>query len=422
MKFTKKVLDSGLRLIVVPMKDNPTVTVLTMVETGSKYETKNITGLSHFLEHMCFKGTKKRPTAKLISSELDAVGAHYNAFTSQEYTGYYAKAEVRHFEKLLDVVSDIYLNPLLPEPEIEKEKGVIIEEINMYEDMPQRLVHDVFMKVLYGDQPAGWKILGTREVVKKMKRSDFVTYRTEHYVGEATTVIIAGGINPATALKKAEKIFSSVGTAPKKEKVKVIETQKIPQVLTQYKKTDQTHLVLGVRAFSIHDKRQKVLSVIQGILSGGMSSRLFQKLREDMGVCYYVKAFEDLYTDHGVLAVSAGVTTERAEEVVSVLLSEFKKLATKKVAPDELQKVKDHMVGSMFLGLESSDSIAEFFGFEEVLRCPLKTPEQIRRDIQSVTAEEIQSLAKDIFVNKGLNLAVIGPYKDGLRFNKILSF
>src|SRR5574343_674288 len=181
-KAKKKVFKNGLRVITVPMKDNPTATVLVLVEAGSKYEDKKINGISHFLEHMCFKGTQKRPRAIDISKELDAIGSQYNAFTAQEYTGYYAKADAKHFKKIFDVVSDIYLNSTFPETEMQKEKGVIIEEINRYEDMPHRHVQDLIMKLLYGDQPAGWNIAGEKENILKMKRGDFVKYKGEHYL------------------------------------------------------------------------------------------------------------------------------------------------------------------------------------------------------------------------------------------------
>src|SRR5574343_451344 len=190
MKFSKKVLKNGLRVITVPMKENPTTTVLVLVEAGSKYEEKRVNGISHFLEHMCFKGTTKRQKAIDISKELDAIGSQYNAFTAQEYTGYYAKSDAKHFKKIFDVVSDIYLNSTFPEAELEKEKGVIIEEINMYEDLPPRHVQDMVMEILYGDQPAGWNIAGVKENILNMKREDFVQYKQAHYVPSATTLVV----------------------------------------------------------------------------------------------------------------------------------------------------------------------------------------------------------------------------------------
>lgn len=422
MKFKKTILKNGLRIITVPMKDNPTVTVLVLVEAGSKYETKRENGLSHFLEHMCFKGTAKRPKAIDIVHELDGLGAHYNAFTGHEYTGYYAKAEAKHFPKLLDVVSDIYLNSTFPDAEIQKEKGVIVEEINMYEDMPHRRVQDLFLELLYGDQPAGWNIAGTRENVRAFVRDDFVTYKEKTYVAEATTVIVAGNINEKIVGKSIREAFKGIASIRKAKKLKTIEKQKSPATLLTYKKTDQAHFVLGVRAFDVYDKRNATLSVLGTVLGGGMSSRLFQKLREEMGVGYYVRATTDPYTDHGVFQVSAGVDTTRIHEVLGVILSELTKLTRESVSVGELQKVKDYMIGSMKLGLESSDDIANFFGGQEVLHKELQTIKDIEKKINAVTAGDIKTLAKKLFKNELLNLAVIGPYEDKASFQKILKF
>jgi predicted Zn-dependent peptidase len=210
MKFKKKVLPNGLKMIAVPMADNPTVTVLVLVETGSKYESKDKNGLSHFLEHMCFKGTATRPNTSDLSKELDGLGCQYNAFTGQEFTGYYAKGKAGDFSKLLDVVSDLYLNPLFKEEEIEKEKGVIVDEINMYDDMPMQKVGETWMKLLYGDTPAGWSIAGPRDVVRGMKREDFVAYRKAHYVASATTVVVSGNIDAVDAFKDIAKKFKGI--------------------------------------------------------------------------------------------------------------------------------------------------------------------------------------------------------------------
>ena len=344
MKFSKKTLNNGLRIITIPMKRNPSVTCLVMVEAGSKYEVKEKNGLSHFLEHMCFKGTKRRPKAADISRELDSIGAEYNAFTGQEYTGYYAKAHPKHISKILEVISDMYLNPIFDEQEIEKEKGVIVEEINMYEDMPQRHVHDLWSELLYGDQPAGWNIAGPREVVKAMKREDFVKYRGEHYVAKGTMITIAGDFAEAKILKEMEKLFTQVSVAKKYDKKKVVERQSTPQILVKFKETDQAHLILGVRSYPILDKRTITLGVLNTVLSGGMSSRLFQKLRDKMGVCYYVRSENNPYTDHGNLAVSTGVDTKRVPEVLAAILNEFFRLKNQLVPVDELTKAKDYFI------------------------------------------------------------------------------
>ncbi|MBU6430827.1 MAG: insulinase family protein [Patescibacteria group bacterium] len=422
MKFTKTILKNGLRVITVPMKDNPTVTVLVMVEAGSKYETKEINGLSHFLEHMCFKGTTKRPKAIDISRELDTVGAQYNAFTSQEYTGYYAKADYKHLDLLLDVVSDMYLNPVFNENEIEKEKGVIVEEINMYEDLPHRKVQEIFMRLLYGDQPAGWDIAGTKENIKNLKRSDFLDYRRKHYVPSATTVVVAGKFDEKKTLGDIQKMWNGVFGGKKKGKVKTVESQKKPEMLLQYKDTDQTHIVLGARSFNAYSKNNPAIKVLSAALSGGMSSRLFQKLRDEMGICYYVRAENDTYTDHGFLQVSAGLDNKRVKEGIGAIMEEFKKLKTENVSADELNKVKQQIQGNLYLGLETSDSFAEYCGYQEVLNKPIKTPEQIIAEIQAVTADDIKRNADKIFQNKNLNLAAIGRFKDKDDFLPILKF
>ncbi len=422
MKFNKKILKNGLRVITVPMKDNSTVTVLVMVEAGSKYETKEINGLSHFLEHMCFKGTTKRPKAIDISRELDTVGAQYNAFTSQEYTGYYAKADYKHLGLLLDVVSDMYLNPVFNENEIEKEKGVIIEEINMYEDLPHRKVQEIFMGLLYGDQPAGWDIAGEKENIKNMKRSNFLDYRRQHYVPSATTVVIAGKFDERKILGNIQKIWGNISASKKKDKIKTVESQKNPEILLQYKDTDQTHIVLGTRSFNTYSKNNPVIRVLSAVLSGGMSSRLFQRLRDEMGICYYVHAENDTYTDHGVLQVSAGLDNKRVKEGIMAIMEEFKRLKTETISENELNKVKQQLQGNLYLGLETSDSFAEYCGYQEVLNKPIKTPKQIIAEIQAIIPADIKKIANKIFQDKNLNLAIIGRFKDKNEFLPVLKF
>ena len=422
MKFTKKVLSNGLRLITVPMKDNPTVTVLVLVETGSKYEDKKVNGISHFLEHMCFKGTIRRPKGVDISKELDSMGSQYNAFTSQEYTGYYAKGDAKHFKKIVDIVTDIYLNSTFPETEIEKEKGVIIEEINMYEDMPSRHVQDLMMKLLYGDQPAGWNIAGEKKNILGMVREDFVKYHKEHYVPNATTLVVAGQVKEAEVVKEVEKIFGQIKKAKKSTKLKVVETQTKPEILVKHKETDQTHFVLGVRTYDLFNKNNAILSVLSGVLGAGMSSRLFTKLREEMGVGYYVRAYNDVYTDHGFLQISAGVDNKRINEVIEAVLGECKKLKTELVSMEELEKVKQCLIGNMKLSLESSDDIANFYGSQELLKKEIKTSEEKAEQVRKITSKQIQDMARKIFTDDKLNLALIGPFKDNKQFVKILKF
>ena len=404
------------------MRDNPTVTVLVMDEAGSKYETKDISGLSHFLEHMCFKGTVKRPKAIDIARELDSIGAQYNAFTSQEWTGYYAKSDSRHLDKIIDVVSDMYLNPVFNDVEIEKEKGVICEEINMYEDQPMRHIYDLWMRLLYGDQPAGWNVAGTKRIVKKLTRDDFINYRRKHYVAAATAVIVAGQVDETQVTKKIEESFKNISAENKFAKTAVRDKQAKPSVLLKYKKTDQTHLMIGTRSFDAYHDNNKIVRLILAILSGGMSSRLFQKLRDEMGVCYYVNADNDAFTDHGTFYVSAGVDSGRVKEVITSILGELNKLSEVSIESAELRKVKDYLIGNLFLSLESSDAQANFYGSQEILKKPIKTPEELVREIEKVDAESIRNVANQIFNTKNLNLAIIGKFKDRAEFLPILKF
>jgi predicted Zn-dependent peptidase len=422
MKFTKKILKNGLRVITVPMQDNPAVTVFVMVEAGAKYETKEINGISHFLEHMVFKGTPRRPKATDIAREFDGLGADYNAFTGDEYTGYYVKVDKRHTDTALDIISDMYLNPLFPESEIVKEKGVIIEEIRMYRDRPDRQVAEAISELLYPGQPAGWTILGPEENIRSFSRKDFIAYREKHYVASATTVVIAGAIDEKDVTKKVEKIFSEMSVKPKKGKRKVVESQKSPQLKVLHKDTDQTHLVIALRTFAVTDKRNPIMRVLSAVLGRGMSSRLFSKMRDDLGICYYVRSSHNTYTDHGFFDISAGVDTSRVELAIETILDELKRLKDELVSDAELKKAKDYIAGTMMLNLETSDSKADFVAHQEIMKKNVKTPEEMVADVNKVTAAEIQELAKEFFTDKGLNLAIIGPYKDEARFVPVLKF
>lgn len=421
MHFHRKVLSNGLRLITVPMKDNPTVTVLVLVEAGSKYETKKINGISHFLEHMCFKGTEKRPRAIDIVRELDGIGSQYNAFTAQEMTGYFAKSDRKHFGKILDVVSDIYLHSTFPETELEKEKGVIVEEIRMYRDMPTRHIHDVLMELLYGDQPAGWDIAGSEDTVRHTTREKMVAYRKKHYVSGATSVIVAGNIEADETVQRVEEAFAHMQSGAKHPKAAVSEVQKKPRIDLVYKDTDQVHLALALRTLNLYSEDMPAARVLSGILGGGMSSRLFQKMRDELGICYYVRADHESFTDHGFLEITAGVPAKRLNEAVAALMSELRLLKNTQVVKEELARIKEYLIGNMYLGLESSDSLAEFYGYQEIVRKPMLLPGEVAERLRKVETSDLHRLTDTYFVPSGLNLALIGPVKDKRELEELLS-
>lgn len=411
-EFKKIKIENNLRLILVSQPASLAVTVMVLVQAGSKYETKEINGISHFLEHMCFKGTKNRPNQMIIASELDSLGAEYNAFTGRESTGYFAKARNDYFEKLIDVVSDIYLNSIFDEKEIDKERGPIIEEINMYEDLPTQKIQETFFNLVYDDQPAGWDIAGTKENIQQLKREDFLKYRQEHYLANSTVVVIAGNFDLNAAETKIRDIFKVLNTGRQSSKLPVKEEQTAPAQKIVYKELDQTHMILGFRAFDIFDDRRFALQVLADILGGGMSSRFFQKIRTELGAAYYVSASADFYTDHGLLMMNAGVDHRKVEETLKIALNEFVDLREKLVQPAELQRAKDHLIGNLFLSLERSDEIAAFYGGQEILTDQIFTPEEVASKIQQVTAEEVRGVAQAIIKPERLNLAMISPLRN----------
>jgi len=418
--YKKTTLKNGLRIITVPARDTKTAAVLVLIKTGSKYETKEINGISHFLEHMLFKGTKKHPTTMKIIEPLDQIGGHYNAFTGQEYTGYWAKVDAGHLDLALDWVSDIYLNSKIEEKEINREKGTILQEINMILDNPVRHIEDLWIELLYGDQPAGWDVIGSVGTVKNMEKSQFVDYFKNHYSAKNTVVAVAGNINQERTIDKIKKYFETINSRSVKGKLKVKEKQSKPECLINYKKTDQSHLILGVRAYNMFHPDRYALSLLGDILGGYMSSRLFISVRERQGLAYYISAGADMDTDIGVLAANAGVDNQKVDRAIKTILKEFKKISDKKVSQKELQKAKDHIKGSALIGMESSDAQASFYATQELLTNEILTLEEKLGKINKVTVDDIQRVAKDIFKPEKLNLALIGPFKDKNKFNKLL--
>lgn len=405
--YQKTTLPSGLRVISVPMPQVKSATALVMVEAGSRYETPKINGLSHFLEHMIFKGTKTRPSSLAISSLIDGIGGQFNAFTSKEYTGFYVKAESRHLNLILDVLSDMLLNSLYDPKELDKERGVIIEEINMYEDQPQARVGELFEQLLYGKQPLAWRISGEKKNILDITHKNMTDYVKKMYHSKAMVVGLAGEIKN----NNINKFFGNVPKGKENKYLPVKEDQIKPQNLIYYKKTDQAHLCLGVRTFDMNHPDRYILAVLGTILGGNMSSRLFIEVREKRGLAYYVHADSEEFHDCGYLAASAGLNLNNLDEAIKVILNEFNKMRAKPPSLAELRRAKDFARGKMVLGLEDSYRTASFYVSQELLRKEIETPEEVLAKIEAVTAEDIQRVAKDIFVNQKLNLAIVGPFK-----------
>lgn len=412
-------LPTGLRILEIPDRNSPTVTILILVKTGSKYETKEIGGISHFLEHMIFKGTKKRPDPTKIRILIDSIGGICNAFTSFEYTGYFIKTDKKYFDLNFDILSDIYLNSIFPQKEIEREKQVIIAEMNMYLDDPQRHIGDLWHKLLYEDQPAGWYLIGNKKTIMTIKRADFLKYLNEHYSVKNTLVVVSGAYQSKNIVE-IKKSFSKINLKEPKEKLPVKEYQKNPEILVENKKIDQTHLILGVRGYSLSNPKfyiQDLLSVILGI---GASSRMFDQIREKRGLAYYVYTESDKFTDHGYLVTSAGVHNDKALEVIKLILKEYKKICEKSVPLSELKKAKELTKGRLAMFLEKSDEKAFFYGLQEIQQRKILTPDEINKRINEITSSQIMAVSRDIFKNQNLNLSLIGPFKDKSKFAKIL--
>lgn len=419
--YKKITLKNGLRVLLVPDSHTKAVTVMLLVGTGSKYETKDINGISHFLEHMFFKGTKKRPDKIHISEPFDRVGGMYNAFTGEDYTGYFAKVEKTHFEMALDILSDMYLNSTLDQSELERERGVIIEEINMYYDNPMSYVQHLWTNLLYGDQPAGWDIAGTKESVSAITSAIMMEYYKKQYVASNTIAVLSGNFEEKEALEKIEKYMEPIGTAAYGKKAPVLEKQENPEINLHFRETDQTHLCLGFRGYNSNNPKKYAQELLATALGGMMSSRMFLKIREEMGLAYYIRTAVDENPDTGCVLTRAGLDNKRIEPAIKAIIEEYRKIKDEGISEDELKKAKDNVIGHMTLSMESSDALASYYGMQELLEEKIETPEEYAQMINKVTPQDIQEVAKDLFKKEKMNLAIVGPYKDKSQFEKILT-
>ena len=421
MEYHTHTLSNGLRIVLAPMPENRTATVIVMSGTGSRYENEHENGLAHFLEHMFFKGTKKRPSARAISEELDTIGSVYNAFTSKERTAYYAKVSSRYLETALDVISDIFLNSTLPNKEIMKERGAIIQEIDMYEDMPMRTVDNVFDALMFGrEHPLGRTILGPKENIMRFSRKDFATYLKRNYTPLNTVVCVAGAFSKKKVLAKIKKDFGGLKHGNPPNFITFSSEQNAARVAIKEKKTDQTNLMIGVPAYPYLHKDEYALAVLSTILGGGMSSRLFLEVREKRGLAYSVHSFVERYPDTGYFGVQAGVEHAKLEKTVKTILAEFKKIKSVKVSNTELGKAKSYMKGNLALSLETSDEIAQFAATSMINLGRIRPLSEILEGIEAVSADDIERVARDILRTEKLNLAVLGPHLDKNRFTSLL--
>lgn len=415
-----KTLQNGLTLITVNLPHLDSVTTLVAVGAGSRYETKSTNGISHFLEHMFFKGSRKYPTAEMISTLVDSIGAINNAYTHKECTVYWIKSSSKHIELSSDIISSMIKESLLAEDEIEREKGVIVEELRMLRDNPVQYVGSLYEKLQFGNQPLGWDIGGEEEMVTQFKRDDFVNYIDSLYSPKNMTLVYVGKL-PNNILSLANKYFLDL---PKRGQLKFAPFRKKIQDKSKaaifYKKTDQANLILGVEGYSRYDEKRYIATILGTILGEGMSSRLFIQVRERRGLAYHVSAGPGFYMDTGNFAVYAGLKLEKIEEGLEVIIAELERIAAEKVTETELTKAKEMTRGRLALRQESTNFLAEYFGTSFILDGKIETFEEYLENIDKVTSEDVRNVAKELFQRQRYNLQIIGPFKNKTKFEKVL--
>lgn len=400
----------------IPYEGTDAATVLVLTKVGSRYEYAEINGASHFIEHLMFKGTKKRPKTIDISRALDAVGALYNAYTGKDRTGYYVKIDGKHVEMAIDVLHDMLFHSKFDPVELNRERGVIIEEINMYRDNPMMHVEDILEEVMFDGSTLGWEIAGSHKTMREMPRSKIIKFRDEYYTPSRMVVVVAGKIDRRT-LGWVKKTFGTVKPAKEPSKdFKVFgefkETKK-PKVKLQYKDTAQIQVAMGFPSYGMEDKRNPALELLAIILGGTMSSRLFISVRERRGLAYFVRATNDPYEDVGKFMIQSGLDKTRLPLALKTIRKEVRDIKKNGVTARELREAKDHLSGKLLLRLENSSERAEWYGRQEIFLSKVKTPKSYMKELDEVTRSQVKKVANEVMDEKKLSIAVIGPYKTG---------
>lgn len=419
--FRKTTFQNGLRLVTEKLAGTKSVTVLVLVGAGSRYEHQEIRGISHFLEHMFFKGAERFKNTKEVSEAIDSVGGEFNAFTGKEYAGYYVKVASDNMTVACDVLADMLINSKFDQGEIEKERGVILEEYNMYQDTPMYQIGWNFENLVFGNQPLGWDQIGTKELIKSVNHENFVKYKNELYTPENTVIAIAGNVDNKQAVEMVEKYFV-MPEATKAYNFKAIEKMDGGRVFLQEKKTEQAHIAVGFPGLPEGHKDHWALKLLAVILGGNMSSRMFLGVREAKGLSYYISTSTDNYIDGGVMVTNAGVDLKRIDEAIKGVIEEYRKVRDEDIPVAELNKAKSYFKGKMVLNLEDSEEFAHLLAKYELLRGDAKDPEEIIKLINAVQVEDVKRVAKSLIVEDKMKLAVIGPYGDKKRFEDLLKF
>jgi predicted Zn-dependent peptidase len=417
--FQRTTLANGARVLTAPMSHAQSVSCFLMYAAGSRYERREESGIAHFAEHLFFKGTERRPTARDIATEIDAIGGEFNAFTGKEVTAYYVKCAAETRDVALDVLVDMLRNSRFDADEIEREKGVIVEEMNMYADTPRSYIGNVWERHVYGDQPLGWDIIGTEETIRAATRETFAGYLDRWYRPERMVIGLGGRVGDDVS----ERLEQLLGDLPA-EATGTPEAVVLPEdggpVRIHTKQSDQAHLVIGAPSYPHGHPDRYALQLLATVLGGGMSSRLFTEVRERRGLAYYVYCGNNSYADAGTLAAQAGVDLNRIDEAVETIVAELRRVVTESVPADELEKARSFAKGRFVLGLESPHATIMFGLRREVLEGRAIEPDEVLAGLDAVTVEDLERVAAEI-LGGSLRLAVIGPFDDPARFERLLA-
>lgn len=416
----KETFQNGLRVVTKKLPNTKSVTVLVLVGAGSRYETKKVNGISHFLEHMFFKGAKKYKNAKEVSEAIDAVGGDFNAFTGKEYVGYYVKVASESQDVAMDVLSDMLINSKFDPHEIDKERGVILEEYNMYQDTPMYQVGWDFERLMYGDQPMGWDQVGTKELIQSVTHDDFMRYFRSLYTPDNIVVSVVGNVDHKQTCKKIRNFFKFHDGKKAFNYEPLGPNSNSDCVFLQHKKTEQAHVVVGYSAYPEEHKDHYVEKVLSVILGGNMSSRMFLAVREAKGLAYYIQTTTDDYLDTGIISTRAGVDVKRIKLAIQAIIEQYNKMRGEKVPAAELRKAKDYIKGKLVLRLEDSEEYAHLIGKQELLHGKAKSPEQIMEEVEKVAAKDIARVSDDLFRPENLRAAIIGPYEKKEEFEALV--
>jgi predicted Zn-dependent peptidase len=419
--FQRQTLDNGLRVLTAPLPHAQSVACFVMLSAGSRYEHAENRGIAHFAEHMFFKGTEKRPSSRDLTTVVDGIGGEFNAFTSKEYTGYYVRCAGADRDIALDVLIDMLRNSKFDPEEIDREKGVILEEMNMYYDTPRDYIGSVYEALMFGDNPLGWETLGTKETIKGASRETFTDYVERWYTPERMVVGVSGMVGDDLV----PSLQGMLGDMPPNGRAQLesveLHRNDGPHVRVHNKVADQAQICVGVPSYPLEHPDRYALSLLATVLGTGMSSRLFLEVRERRGLAYYVHGSNHSYTDAGTLYSQAGVDLERIDDAIKVIVEQFHGMASEPVPSDELEKARSLAKGRFVLHTESPQGLIMYGLRREVLEGDAMEPEEMLKQLDAVTAEDVQRVAKDLIDSKAMHLAVIGPFEDDERFTKLLA-